>query len=68
MNTHTVPLTIEAAGKLYAPHLTATAIRRLVRSGQIPYRRIGSKYLLTQEAIDNWLRGDPPVKAQEQEQ
>lgn len=49
-------LTIEAAAKLYeGTSLTQTAIRRLVRSGEIPSRRIGAKYLITAAAIENWL-------------
>ena len=49
-------LTIEAAAKLYSDTaLTPTAIRRLVRSGEIPSRRVGAKYLITVAAIENWL-------------
>lgn len=53
-------LTIEAAAKLYeGTSLTQTAIRRLVRSGEIPSRRIGAKYLITAAAIENWLNSSP---------
>jgi len=58
MDTKSIALTIEAAGKMYSPHLTSSAIRRLVRSGEIPSRKVGAKYLITAEAIENWLRGD----------
>jgi excisionase family DNA binding protein len=50
-------LTIEAAGKHYeGTALTPSAIRRLVRSGEIPARKVGKKYLITIEAIENWLK------------
>jgi len=51
-------LTIDMAAKLYAgTALTSSAIRRLVRSGEIPSRKIGAKYLLTSDAIECWLQG-----------
>ena len=60
-------LTIEAAAKLYeGTSLTHTAIRRLVRSGEIPSRRIGAKYLITAAAIENWLNS-PPGQAKQNE-
>ena len=60
-------LTIEAAAKLYeGTSLTQTAIRRLVRSGEIPSRRIGAKYLITAAAIENWLN-PPPGQAKQNE-
>ena len=53
-------LTIEAAGKRYeGTALTPSAIRRLVRSGEIPSRRLGAKYLITAAAIENWLNTTP---------
>ena len=58
-------LTIEAAAKLYeGTSLTQTAIRRLVRSGEIPSRRIGAKYLITAAASENWLNS-PPGQAEQ---
>lgn len=60
-------LTIEAAAKLYeGTSLTQTAIRRLVRSGEIPSRRIGAKYLITAAAIENWLNS-PPERVEQNE-
>jgi len=51
-------LTVEAAAKLYeGTALTQSAIRRLVRSGEIPSRKVGAKYLITIFAIENWLNG-----------
>ena len=53
-------LTIEAAGKRYAgTALTPSAIRRLVRSGEIPSRKVGAKYLITATSIENWLNAAP---------
>ena len=37
--------------------LTETAIRRLVRSGTVPCSRIGRKYLVTLEALEDYLTG-----------
>lgn len=60
-------LTISAAAKLYeGTSLTQTAIRRLVRSGEIPSRKVGAKYLITVSAIENWINapskeGSKPV-------
>lgn len=56
-------LTIEAAAKLYeGTSLTASAIRRLVRTGEIPSRKVGAKYLITAAAIENWLNATPGQK------
>ena len=55
-------LTIEAAAEMYRNQgrgLTASAIRRLVRSGEIPSRKVGSKYLIAQNAIEGWLNLSP---------
>ena len=53
-------LTIEGAAELYqGSALTPTAIRRLVRSGEIPSRKVGAKYLITIAAIENWLNSTP---------
>ena len=52
-------LTIEAAARRYeGTALTASAIRRLVRSGEIPSRKVGVKYLISIDAIEAWLKGD----------
>lgn len=37
--------------------LTETAIRTLVRTGQVPSVRIGKKYLVTLEALQEYLAG-----------
>ena len=37
--------------------LTETAIRTLVRSGRVPFVRIGKKYLVTIEALEAYLSG-----------
>ena len=58
MNDVSRALTIGNAAKLYeGSDLTATAIRRLVRSGEIPSQRVGPKYLVTVDAIERWIHG-----------
>ena len=53
-------LTVATAAKLYAnTALTASGIRRLVRSGEIASRKIGNRYLITAIAIENWLHNTP---------
>jgi len=53
-------LTIEAAAKLYeGTALTSSAIRRLIRAGEIPSRKVGAKYLTTAAAIETWLNTAP---------
>jgi len=37
--------------------ITKTALRRLVTTGQIPSVRVGQKYLVSLEAIDEFLQG-----------
>ena len=37
--------------------LTETAIRTLIRKGEIPYTSVGKKYLVTIEALEEFLRG-----------
>ena len=37
--------------------LTETAIRTLVRTGQVPCVRVGKKYLVTLEALEEYLTG-----------
>ena len=36
--------------------LTETAIRTLLRTGKVPCARIGKKYLVTIEALEDYLR------------
>jgi len=53
-------VTIEAAASLYKDtSLTPSAIRRLVRSGEIPSRKVGAKYLITAASIETWLNSTP---------
>lgn len=49
-------LTINEAAKQY-PGITPSAFRRLVKTGELPSRKVGVKYLITPEAIENWLKG-----------
>ena len=57
MEKITKALTISEAGKIYkGTGLTPTAIRRLVKNGELPSRKVGNKYLLTLENIENWIR------------
>lgn len=56
--------TIDAAAaeiRAADPHtaLTKTALRRLVVSGAVPSVRIGQKYLVDLEILDNYLGGQP---------
>ena len=52
-------LTIDEAAKLYhGTALKASAIRRAVRGGEIPSRKIGAKYLITISAIETWLNAN----------
>lgn len=37
--------------------LTETAIRTLVRTGQVPSARVGNKYLVTIEALEAYITG-----------
>lgn len=37
--------------------LTETAIRTLIRKGKIPFTKVGKKYLITIEALEEYLRG-----------
>ena len=37
--------------------LTETAIRRLVRSGEVPSARVGKKYIVSVEALEAYLAG-----------
>lgn len=42
--------------------LTLTALRRLVRSGEIKSCRIGRKYLVTHQAVMDFLTGQTQAK------
>lgn len=48
--------------------LTETAIRRLIRVGAIPSVRVGRKYLVTVEALEEYLSGavQPSVEVKPQ--
>lgn len=43
--------------------LTETAIRTLVRSGRVPCVRVGKKYLVNIEALEDYLSGQAEVPA-----
>lgn len=40
--------------------LTRTAIRRMVTTGALPSVRVGQKYLVALEALDDFLAGQQP--------
>ncbi len=44
---------------------TKTALRRLVVSGQLPSVRIGTKYLLDLDTLEDYLRGNMSLQAEE---
>ena len=41
--------------------LTRTGFRRLVTSGQVPSVRVGQKYLIDMDIIEEYLRGTIPM-------
>ena len=41
--------------------LTETAIRTLLRTGKVPCARVGKKYLVTLEALEQFLTGIPEL-------
>lgn len=43
--------------------LTKTALRRLVTSGKLPSVRVGQKYLISLEALEDYLHGTVPLPA-----
>ena len=43
--------------------LTKTALRRLVTSGKLPSVRVGQKYLISLEALEDYLHGTAPLPA-----
>lgn len=43
--------------------LTETAIRRLVRSGEVPSVRVGRKYLVNLEALESYLAGSVSIRS-----
>lgn len=44
--------------------LTQTALRRLVKTGAIPSVRIGTKYLVALEAVEEYLQGNQQATAE----
>ncbi|MBQ9662376.1 MAG: helix-turn-helix domain-containing protein [Oscillospiraceae bacterium] len=70
----TIPETIKLLRE-YDPgtSLTETALRRMVLTNQIPYTRVGKKYLINVDALIRYLSGDeiimepvtaaPPIRA-----
>lgn len=47
--------------------LTKTALRRLVTTGQLPSVKIGTKYLIDLDAVDQYFRGELKQSQQEPE-
>ncbi len=43
--------------------LTETAIRRLVRTGEVPSVRVGRKYLVNLEALESYLAGQAGTRS-----
>ena len=43
--------------------VTKTALRRLVVTGQLPSIRVGQKYLLSLEVLEDYLTGTVPLQA-----
>lgn len=41
--------------------LTKTALRRLVVTGMLPSVRVGQKYLISLESLEDYLRGAIPL-------
>lgn len=41
--------------------LTKTALRRLVTTGKLPSVRVGQKYLVSLEALEDYLHGAVPL-------
>lgn len=41
--------------------ITQTAIRRLVKNGDIPSVKIGAKYLINMEVLEDFLSGSMPT-------
>lgn len=44
--------------------LTKTALRRLVVTGQLPSVRVGQKYLIALETLEDYLAGTVPLPLQ----
>ena len=44
--------------------LTKTALRRFVVTGQLPSVRVGQKYLIALETLDDYLAGTIPLSLQ----
>jgi len=58
------PMTIDqVANHFKGTGLARTAIRRALLRGEIPYVACGRKYLVTLEAVEDWLRGAPAQRA-----
>ena len=41
--------------------ITKTALRRLVTSGELPCVRVGQKYLINLETLEDYLQGSVPL-------
>lgn len=42
---------------------TRTALRRLVTTGELPCVRVGQKYLISLETLEEYLQGSVPLSA-----
>jgi len=51
---------MQAAAHYEGTGLTPTAIRRAVIQKEIAHVRVGRKYLITVEAVEEWLKGNRP--------
>ena len=61
------PMTINQAAEHYkGSGLTKTAIRRALISSEITHVRVGKKYLVTLENIEQWLAGEVAVSKPEE--
>ena len=60
--------TIDAAAEYFRERdpqtaVTKTAIRRLLKSGTVPCVTVGTKYLVTIEALEDWLTSAQQTQA-----
>ena len=68
MNNISEVLTVAGVADRYkgGPLGSYSVIWRLVRSGQIPSRRIGKKYLVRTADVEAWLKGETGQQTQQQ--
>ena len=56
---------LNATDTAYYLHLTEGTVLKLVKRGQIPYRRLGGQCLFLITELDAWFDGVPGVRVQE---